>query len=158
MIADIQPIVLVIDKSLLDIALFETTWMQAGHDNEIGVIACTTYQEAMTLLCDEIPAKNVISGVLVDLMLFDEAGRSAVDRLSDLPILRDVPVISWIGIDLGKRLTNTITESATHVWTKPCDWLAWSDFIHRFKNVVGSRSSTSSTGITGSGSASKMSV
>jgi CheY-like chemotaxis protein len=148
MTTDIQPIVLVIDDNDSDIALLETAWMHAGYDETIGICACTSYAQALTWLRDEIPCIHVISGVLVDLMLGDEAGISAVDRLSEMPILTNVPVISWIGGEFGQKFTDRMRKSTTRVWTKPSDWLGWSDFTRRFYNVLDGRSTPSRTGMT----------
>jgi CheY-like chemotaxis protein len=144
MIIDSQPVLLVIDDNSSDIALLESAWMQAGHDKSIGIYSCASYRAAMVWLLKDMIPGQVISGVLVDLMLFDETGRSAVDRLSELQILKDVPVISWIGIDLGQKLTDRIRKSSTRVWRKPSNWLAWGEFIRRFHNVVDKSSTASS--------------
>jgi hypothetical protein len=93
---------------------------------------------------DKLPG-HIISGVLVDLMLIGKTGQSAVDLLSEQTILRDVPVISWIGIDLGQRLIDRINTSETQVWMKPTIWLDWIDFASRFHNVVDTRSTASSS-------------
>ena len=126
---DSQPVLLVIDDNASDIALLETAWMHAGHDKSIGIHSCASYRAAISWLYnDKLPGQE-IRGVLVDLMLFGESGTSAVDLLSALPMLTDVPVISWIGIDLGQRLTDRIRKSATRVWKKPANWLAWGDYL-----------------------------
>jgi CheY-like chemotaxis protein len=145
MIIESQPVLLVIDDNLADIALLESAWAQSGHDSAIGTHACTSFKKAMTWLTQEMPPGCVICGVLVDLMLFDEFGTSAVDRLSDLPILKGVPVISWIGIDLGQKITDRIRKSSARVWQKPRNWLGWSEFIRRFHNVLDGRSTAPST-------------
>jgi len=75
--AAIQPILLVVDDNLADIALLETAWMHAGHDKTIGIFVCNSYDEAMVWLRDDIPHSYVISGVLVDLMLRDGVGTAA---------------------------------------------------------------------------------
>jgi CheY-like chemotaxis protein len=143
-----QPIVLVIDDNLSDIALLEMAWTEAGHDKAIGLHACTSLREAMTWLCEEIPDCYVISGVLVDLMLFDGAGRSAVDRLAESPVLKDVPMVSWLGIELTQRVTDRIRKSATRVWKKPDSWSAWPDFINRFHALLDRRAPSSGTRLT----------
>jgi CheY-like chemotaxis protein len=146
--AAIQPILLVVDDNLADIALLETAWMHAGHDKTIGIFVCNSYDEAMVWLRDDIPHSYVISGVLVDLMLRDGVGTAAVNRLSALPILKDVPVISWIGSEIGQTVTESITSSSIRVWEKPRNWLGWSDFIRRFHQLLDVRSKSSRTRLT----------
>jgi hypothetical protein len=135
-----QPVLLIIDNCLLDIALFETAWKQAGHDEEISIFVCFSCQEAMTWLCDEIPGNYMISGVLVDLMLSDEGGKAAIDSLNDMPMLKNVPLVSWVEVDKRQGQTDQIRKSDTPVWNKPSDWQAWSDFTRRIRNVLDSRS------------------
>jgi len=109
--------------------------------------ACTSYRKAMTWLENDIPDGALICGVLVDLMLCDRAGTAAVDRLSALPIFTDVPMISWIGIDMSQNLLARLRKSPTPVWQKPSEWLGWSGFIRRFHDVLGMRTASSSTGL-----------
>lgn len=145
MIIDSHTVLLVVDDNASDIALFETAWVLAGHDQSIGIYSCSSYRAAMAWLYhDKLPG-HIISGVLVDLMLIGKTGQSAVDLLSEQTILRDVPVISWIGIDLGQRLIDRINTSETQVWMKPTIWLDWIDFASRFHNVVDTRSTASSS-------------
>lgn len=122
--------------------------MDAGYDQSIGIFACHSYEEALNWLRYEMPVAYVICGALVNLMLLDGYQTSGVDRLSELPILKDVPVISWVGVELGQTVTDRIRVSTTRVWEKPSNWLAWSDFIRRFHKFLDRRSKSSNTNLT----------
>jgi hypothetical protein len=141
----IQALALVIDDNLADIQLFKTAWTNAGHDQSIAIYSCNSCEEAMVWLHEDIPDSCVITGVLVELMLFDSANRSAVDVLSALPLLWEVPVISWSALDLSRKQTDRIRKLASRVWTKPRDLMAWSAFAQRFFNVLDRRSAASSS-------------
>jgi CheY-like chemotaxis protein len=143
MFTTIKSFVLVVDNSLSDIDLLETAWSNAGFHQSIGIYSCTSCEEAMIWLHEEIPQDYVVTGVLVDLMLFDVAGTAAVDVLSAVPLLQDVPIVTWCGIDLGPKQTDRIKKSSTRVWKKPNDWSEYADFIRRFYNVLDGRATAS---------------
>src|SRR5580700_3736415 len=87
--------VLVLDDNLGDIDLLSTAWTEAAHDQAIGIHACTSCDQAMAWLAGGQPPGSVLSGALVDLMLFDRGGRAAVDMLAEQPLLKQVPIIAW---------------------------------------------------------------
>jgi CheY-like chemotaxis protein len=135
---------LVIDDNPADIDLLVAAWTAAGLGESIGIHSCSTYEQALRWLRDGVPAGATVSGVLVDLMLFDAAGMLVVDTMSELPLLRGIPIISWSGINLGKVQTSRIKKSAARVWQKPVDWPSHAAFIRRFHDVITGRASSSS--------------
>jgi CheY-like chemotaxis protein len=136
--------VLVLDDNLGDIDLLATAWTEAEHDQAMGIHSCTSCDEAMDWLGGGIPQGFVVSGALVDLMLFDSAGRAAIDVLGEQQILKNVPIIAWTGINVGKLQTDRM-KKALRVWKKPGDWTAYADFTLRLYNAIGRCSSGSST-------------
>jgi CheY-like chemotaxis protein len=147
MLADIHSIALVIDDNPAELDLLTIGWTNAGHDQSISIHSCTSCKEAVFWLHEWKTPNHVVSGVLVDLMLFDAAGRAAVDVLSELPMLDAVPIIVWTGIDFAAEQTSRIRKSATRVWKKPGSWSGYGDFIRRFYNVLDSRNAPSSLGL-----------
>jgi CheY-like chemotaxis protein len=140
-----RSIVLVIDDNAADIELLEAAWAEAGLSKSIIIQPCSSYEQALAWLRDGIPADSSITGILVDLMLFDAAGIMVVDKMSELPQLKGIPIISWSGISLGKVQTNRLKKSATRVWQKPGDWPGFAAFTRRFHNVITGRASSSSS-------------
>jgi hypothetical protein len=136
--------VLVLDDNLGDIDLLTTAWSEAEHDQAISIHSCTSCDMAMLWLGGGLPRGCVVSGALVDFMLFDGAGRAAVDVLGELQILKNVPLIAWSGVDAGRRQTDRRTKPV-RMWKKPRDWTAYADFTLRLYNALCRRSTTSST-------------
>jgi CheY-like chemotaxis protein len=142
--ADMHSIALVIDDNPAELDLITIGWTNAGHDQSIAIHTCTSCKEAVFWLHEWKTPNHVVSGVLVDLMLFDASGRAAVDVMSDLPVLIDVPIIAWTGIDFAEEQMARIKKSAARVWKKPGTWSGYGDFIRRFYNVLDSRNASSS--------------
>lgn len=145
--ADMRSIALVIDDNPAELDLLTIAWTNAGHDQSIAIHSCTSCKEAVFWLRNWRTPNHVVSGVLVDLMLFDAAGRAAVDVISEMPILDDVPIIVWTGIDFAEEQTARIKKSATRVWKKPGNWSGYGDFTRRLFNVLDSRNAPSSLGM-----------
>lgn len=145
--ADKHSIALVIDDNPAELDLLTIGWTNAGHDHSIAIHSCTSCKEALFWLHEWKTPAHVVSGVLVDLMLFDAAGRAAVDVISELPILSEVPIIVWTGIAFEEKQTARIKKSATRVWKKPGGWSEYGEFIRRFHNVLDSRNAQSSLGL-----------
>lgn len=144
MTANQHATVLVLDDNLGDIDLLTTAWTEAAHDQAIAIHACTSCDQALAWLDGGLPPGGVVSGALVDLMLFDRAGRAAVDMLAEQHVLKQVPIIAWTGIEVGKRRTDRLSK-ALRVWKKPRDWTAYADFTLRLYQALSRRSSGSST-------------
>jgi CheY-like chemotaxis protein len=136
MTADNNRFVIVIDDNISDIELFKFAWSNAGYNKTDGIRDYTRVNEAISLFSSSMAPKHMVSGILVDLLLFDAAGSAVVDIISGMSILRGIPVISWTGIDFGRHQTDRIRKSSTQVWTKPTKWMDWSIFVSRFYGVL----------------------
>jgi CheY-like chemotaxis protein len=143
--ADTQSIALVIDDDLADLDLLAIGWANAGHDASIAIHTCTSSKEAIFLLHVWKTPGIVVSGVLVDLMLVDADGCAAVDVMSALPILNDVPIIAWSDGEDEEKASVRLARPSTRVWKKPGNWSEYADFIRRFRTLLDGRSTACST-------------
>jgi hypothetical protein len=143
MAANLRSTVIVLDDNLADIELLATAWTQAGHDQSIGIHPCASCGEALLWLSNAAFEGSMVNGALVDLMLFDDQGRMAIDILGEQLIMRDLPVIAWSGIEMGKRQTDRMRKSPILIWKKPGNWTAYADFTLRLYSMLSSRSSGS---------------